>query len=61
MTAPGGSAIVKFAGAKKRDEQGDTKMNIQQKTARTAAKMFKPRYGNFINGRWAEPLGKSVV
>ena len=31
-------------------------MNIQQKTARNSAKMFKPRYGNFINGRWAEPL-----
>jgi aldehyde dehydrogenase len=33
-------------------------MNIQQKAAsRSAAKIFKARYGNFINGKWAEPQG----
>ncbi|OJU13000.1 MAG: aldehyde dehydrogenase, partial [Alphaproteobacteria bacterium 64-11] len=32
-------------------------MNIQQKASRSAAKIFKPRYGNFINGKWLEPLG----
>ncbi|HEU4550577.1 MAG TPA: aldehyde dehydrogenase [Rhizomicrobium sp.] len=33
-------------------------MNIQQKAAsRSAAKIFKARYGNFINGKWAEPRG----
>src|SRR4051812_7000274 len=31
-------------------------MNIQQPSARSKAKMFKPRYGNFINGRFVEPL-----
>ena len=30
-------------------------MNIQQVTARAKAKMFKARYGNFINGRFVEP------
>jgi len=31
-------------------------MMSHPETARSAAKLFKSRYGNFINDRWAEPL-----
>ena len=32
-------------------------MNIQHKFARATSSIFKPRYGNFINGKWADPIG----
>src|SRR5438132_1358394 len=36
---------------------GRALMNIQHKFARATSSIFKPRYGNFINGKWLEPIG----
>jgi aldehyde dehydrogenase len=35
----------------------EIEMNIQHKFARATSSIFKPRYGNFINGKWADPIG----
>jgi aldehyde dehydrogenase len=32
-------------------------MNIQHKFARATSSIFKSRYGNFINCKWADPIG----
>jgi aldehyde dehydrogenase len=32
-------------------------MNIQHKFAHATSSIFKPRYGNFINGKWTDPVG----